>query len=272
MLTARVWIRRAWYQDRSWVGRLVVFTGNTVAIDGCRFTLAAPLVTNAMRARIVRGRYERSERELLSAWLNPNAPVIECGGGLGIVATLINRRLTRPEQHLVVEANPYLLPVIERQKRLNQAAFTTLNSAIDYSGRQLVSLSVDDDFISGRLGSERTSVFTVPAVTLRALIEQRPWHGATLVCDIEGTETELVEHDTDVLARCFDMLFIEAHPEFRSREQLNTMFERLERAGFDRVAAVRKVHLFQNQQSTFARKSGWMLRTTERLQEDVADH
>ena len=245
-LHAGISLRRMWYQDRSWIGRLVAISGNSVVVDGCRFTLAHPLVTDTMRARIVRGRYERSERELLQVWLNPDAPVVECGGGIGIVATLINRRLTRPERHLVVEANPFLLPAIEQQKRLNGAAFTILNGAIDYSGRQVVSLSVDDDFISGRLGSERKRVFTVPAVTLRALIEQHPWHGATLVCDIEGTETELVEHDVDVLARGFRMLFIEAHPEFRSPRQLNTMFERLEHAGFSRVATVRKVHLWRN--------------------------
>jgi hypothetical protein len=65
--------------------------------------------------------------------------------------------------------------------------------------------------------------------------------------DIEGTETEVVEHDADVLARCFDMLFIEAHPESRSAEQLRAMFVPLEGVGFARIAGVRKVHVFQKQ-------------------------
>jgi FkbM family methyltransferase len=244
---ARVRLRRSWYRDRPWIGRLVTLTGNRVTLDGCRFTLANPLITDAMRARILRGRYERSEREMLRTWMNPAAPVIECGGGLGIIATLIDRRLVHPDQHLVVEANPLLIPVLEEQKHLNGAAFTVLNRAIDYSGQQLVSLSVDDDFISGRVGPRGTHRFTVPAVTLRELVDGQRWQGATLVCDIEGAETDLVEHEIDVLVRCFDMLFIEAHPEFRSAQELETMFGRLEQAGFERIGNVRKVHAFRMQ-------------------------
>ena len=250
---ARTRLRRAWYKDRPWIGRFVALAGNRVVLDDCRFTLAHPLVTDAMRARIVRGRYERSERELLDKWLDPDAPVIECGGGLGIVAVLVNRRLIRPRQHLVVEANPCLIQLLERQKALNGAAFTVLHGAIDYSGSIVASFNVNDDFISGRLDSQSSCSVAVPALTLRALIEQQPYQGATLICDIEGTETELIEHDCDVLAQRFEMLYIETHPEFRPVNQINTMFARLEQFGFARLGSVRKVHAFRNRHCVDAR-------------------
>jgi FkbM family methyltransferase len=249
----RIRLRRAWYADRPWIGRLVALSGNRVAVDGCRFTLAHPLVTDAMRARIVRGRYESAERELLNAYLDPDAPVIECGGGLGMIATLVNRRLKDPRKHLVVEGNPSLIPLLEQQKRLNGAAYTIVNGAIDYSGPPVISLSVDDDFISGRVGAAGTRSFEAPALTLRTLVERQHWKAVTLICDIEGSETEVVEHESDVLARFFDMLFIEAHPRFRSVEQLETMFARLEQFGFVRIAAVRKVHAFRSRRRSRAR-------------------
>jgi hypothetical protein len=262
----RIRLRHAWYADRPWIGRLVALSGNRVVVDGCRFTLAHPLVTDATRARIVRGRYESAEREVLDAYLDPDAPVIECGGGLGMVATLVNRRLRDPRKHLVVEANPSLIPLLEQQKQLNGAAYTVVNGAIDYSGPPVISLALDDDFISGRVGAAGMRSFEAPALTLRTLVERRRWRAITLVCDIEGSETELVEHESDVLALFFDMLFIEVHPRFRSVERLEAMFARLEQFGFVRIGAVRKVHAFRSRHRSAVsdRNSGILDRRTER--------
>jgi FkbM family methyltransferase len=243
--SARSHLRRAWNSDLPWLGRVVAVCGNHVTVEGWRFSLRHVLITDTIRARVLRGRYERSERELLRIWLNPQAPVIELGGGLGIVATIVNHKLARPRDHLVVEANPSLIPVLEQHKRLNGAGFTVLNRAIDYSGQPLVSLCVDGDFISGRIGPDGADVFRVQATTLRSLAEEQRWERATLVCDIEGAEADLVEHDADTLARWFDLLVIEAHPEHRSSEQLSAMFGRLSQFGFERVASVRKVHVFR---------------------------
>jgi len=247
---ARWRLRRAWYRDRAWVGRLVAFSGNRVAIAGCRFRLDHPLVTDAVRCRMLRGRYERSEREILDAWLDPTGPVLELGGGLGVVATLVNRRLVNPERHVVVEANPSLLGLLEHHKQLNAAAFTVRHAAIDYSGRATISFRVNDDFLAGQVGAGGSSEFEVPAVTLRGLLDQPWWRRATLICDIEGMETDLVEREAEILARHFRTLVFEVHPELRSLEQCDAMLRRLAQVGFQPVARVWKVHAFVNRRTT----------------------
>ncbi|HSL23082.1 MAG TPA: FkbM family methyltransferase [Vicinamibacterales bacterium] len=238
-------LRRWWHRDHPWMGWIVVATGNSVRLDGCRFDVSHPQITNALRARLWRGRYERSERALIETWLDRAAPVIELGGGIGVVATLVNRRLRNPHRHVVVEANPSLIPVLERQKALNGASFIVEHAAVDYSGGRTTKLVVDEEFISGRVGATAGRAVEVPAVTLARLLRRYPWTGITLVCDIEGIETQLVEHEGELLAYRCTTLIIEVHPEFRSEAECEALFASLRARGFAHVGRVRKVHAFR---------------------------
>jgi FkbM family methyltransferase len=239
-------LRQWWYGDHDWLGRLVELRGDWVRVEGCRFDLSHPQISRGLKGRLLRGRYERSERELLSDWLDPNSPVIELGGGIGIVATLVNRRLRDPERHLVVEANPSLIGILNSRRIQNHAQFSAEHGALDHSGSETVHLQVGDEFISGRVGAPSGDTVAVPAVTLEQLLARYPWTGLTLICDIEGAETELVEKEGETLGRHCDTLIIEVHPEFRSREQCDALFARLENLGFERVASVRKAHAFRH--------------------------
>jgi FkbM family methyltransferase len=238
--------RRWWYRDHEWLGRLVELRGNRVRLEGCTFDVSHPQITRALRARMLRGRYERSERELMKAWLDPAAPVIELGGGIGVVSTLVNRQLRDAARHVVVEANPSLIPVIERQKQANGTGYTVVNAAIDYSPGGMTELHIGDEFISARVGGGTPSgTVRVPSMTLAGLLERYPWTGATLLCDIEGIETELVEREGEHIGRHFRTLIIEVHPEFRSAAQCEALFTRLDALGFEKTASVRKVHAFR---------------------------
>jgi hypothetical protein len=103
-------VRRWWLRDHEWLGAFVRLSGNCVRLDGCRFDVSHPEIADALRARLWRGRYERSARALLADWLDAGRPAIELGGGIGVVATLVNRRLRNPACHVVIEANPASYP------------------------------------------------------------------------------------------------------------------------------------------------------------------
>jgi hypothetical protein len=231
-------------RDRAWLGRLLIVTGNRVWIENSRFDFGHPLITNGLRCRALLGRYERSERELLRRYLHPNYPVVELGGGLGVIACLTNRVLSRPENHIVVEANSALIPVVERHRAWNGCDFTVVNAAVDYSGRPHATLHVEDSFISGRLGSGEG--IRVPALTLSQLLEEYPFPACTLVCDIEGAETALVRFEGHVLASHVVSFIVETHPKFTPAAEIRVMVDALESLGFSQVAAVRKVRVFEN--------------------------
>jgi FkbM family methyltransferase len=245
-------IQRWLVKDRAWLGRLLALSGNNVRIEGCRFSFAHPQVTDELRCRALLGRYERSERELLGRHLDPELPVVELGGGLGVIACLTNRRLVQPAAHVVVEANPNLIPLIETQRARNDCRFTVINGAIDYSGNSHVTLRVDREFISARV--ESSGETSVPTITLAQVLDRTSFTPCTLICDIEGAETELVAHESGQLARRIKTFIVETHPKLRSDEERAAMSRRLAEAGFVEIDAVRKVRVYAHEGERDGRK------------------
>ena len=76
--------------------------------------------------------YEGAELTLLRDFLLVDLSIIELGGSLGVVACRVNRRLKYPAQHWVIEANPDLIPVLQKNRLLNQCSFSVLLAALAY--------------------------------------------------------------------------------------------------------------------------------------------
>src|SRR5688572_6196733 len=58
-------LRRRWARYLSRLGTLVRLRGNRVQIGGCTFDVGHPLISNAIRSRLARGRYERPELAII---------------------------------------------------------------------------------------------------------------------------------------------------------------------------------------------------------------
>ena len=143
----------------------------------------------------------------------------------------MNCRLSEPTRHVVVEANPGLLPILERQRQLNGARFSVEHAAIDYSGAATTTLNVSDGFIAGRVGTGGPGG-PVVTTTLARLFERHQWTGITPICDIEGLETDLVDHEGEIIEHHCKTVVIEVHPEFRTEEARARMFKAVQRRGF----------------------------------------
>ena len=180
--------------------------------DGCRFDvkLLPPKVLRSLLA----DSYETYERLALQA-LCPTLPLIECGGGLGIVACLANRRLQYPLQHVVVEANPALLPVLSRQAALNGCQYQIVEAAIGYNGPTTEFFVCENPLASSR---ERRSPrrIEVRTVTLNSLLE--PYGRANVICDIEGAEIELIEQEHAAWSKV-ETLILELHEQVVGAER-----------------------------------------------------
>ena len=238
----RYWTRQ---HDYPWAGRLAGSVTETVYVEGRRFTAPRAVVNDVVRCRILLGRYERPERELLRRHLDPAQAVVELGGGLGIVASLINGRLHRPENHVVLEPNPRALPVIEANRRLNNARFTVVHGALAYTGR-VATLRFGEDVLSTTVRDEPSGDVQVPATTLAALLDRVGWNQCVLVMDIEGAEVELVRNESALLAQRVSMIVMEDHPMWVPAETRGAMFDGLRDAGFDRIEQSVDVHVLRN--------------------------
>src|SRR5947209_8143485 len=114
------------------VGRLVELGGNRVTIEGLHFSVDNTLITRREKGLLDVGLHETGEIALARRYVVGGLPVVELGGGIGVVSCIVNRQLTRPTDHVVVEANADLVPTLEVNRRLNGAGFRIRNVALAY--------------------------------------------------------------------------------------------------------------------------------------------
>jgi FkbM family methyltransferase len=239
--TVRYWLHQHDYRS---LGRVVSWFTPYVRVEGRWFEAPRGLVDDLVRCQLVLGRYERPERQLLAKYFEPDKPIIELGGGLGIVACLLNRRLHDPRQHVVVEANPQLLPILDANRRRCGAAFEVVAGAIAYTG-DTVALEFREDFLSTGCATEGD--VRVLAVTLREVAARVRGDDAILVCDIEGAEADLVAHEARVMAERVWRIVMEEHPQWVAPEARAAMAARLGEYGFTQIATQGQVSVWQRE-------------------------
>lgn len=217
-----------------------------VRLDGCRIALEreypAPLLSLLKTAM-----YELPERVAISRYLNPDLPVIELGASIGVVACTTNRRLHRKDQHVVVEANPSLIPHLAANHRRNRCGFEILHRALAYGSE-----SVDLWFNSGN--PLATSAYVnggatvrVETVTLEQIFQRRSFEIATLICDVEGSEFDLISKEAPLLAQRVGLLILELHERLLGPDRTRQVWERLTTIGFRLMHSQHETHVFMNE-------------------------
>ena len=206
--------------------------GGLARVEGCRFRISD--LNDNVRVPLLMDEYEKEEREAVKRFLNPDLPVVELGGSLGVVSCVINRRLRHPERHVVVEADPDLVPKLQGNRELNACKFEILNCALAYDGDEVV-FATHHDTRGGGVYVQGTRHVTVKTVTLDKLARGRGFDRFTLVCDIEGSEVDMVAREKDLLAAAVDTLILETHPQVTGAEQTTSMLRDLKNLGFETV-------------------------------------
>jgi FkbM family methyltransferase len=175
-----------------------------VRFGGCRFD-ASVLTPSAIR-HLLGGSYEVQEQRALRL-LDPELPLIELGGGFGVLACLANKRLKRPSDHVIVEANPHLLPILERHRELNGCRFEVLHRAIGYDADVATFFVCGNPLASSCVRPSPRPV-QVETTTLTRVAER--FDRMNVICDIEGAERQLVERESSVWERV-QALVLELH-------------------------------------------------------------
>jgi FkbM family methyltransferase len=226
------WYRlRAIDRYRRSAGWLVERLGDRVRIDGLIFSTASPVIARVKKGELLLDRHEPEERRLLERWLRTDLPVVELGGAMGVISCLTNRRLARPQDHVVVEANPGIIPLLERNRDLNRCGFRVINKALAYDA-DTVAFNVHSSFTESRIGDDSGMAVLAPTTSLGAILAEAGFDQISLICDIEGAEAALVERELDTLQRHVRTLLVEIHPYLIGQETAAWINRALEGAGF----------------------------------------
>ena len=209
--------------------RVVALRGNIVEIDGCKFAVGASVINR--KNRFLFNHYEPTEREMIRKYIDPKLPVIELGSAVGVISCIANRLLEHPEQHVAIEANPQLIPVLRENRELNGCRFAILHRAIAYDAAEAV-FYVNENFTESSTCATTDRPVRVAATTLAAVADEYGFERFTLLCDIEGAEKYLIAREAQVLSERVETLFIEIHDVLRKTVR-NDLANRLQQLGFE---------------------------------------
>jgi FkbM family methyltransferase len=222
-----------------------------LCIDRASFDLGPASQDTFLKGLLWLGAYETLERYAIAKYITRTTPVVELGAALGVVSCLTNRNLENPTRHVVVEANPALISALEANRERNRCGFRVVHGVLAYlapSATFNVSASIVASSVGGQIA---TNPVVVPTVGLQQLVADAGFDRCTLVCDIEGSEAELVKHEGHVLRDRVETLFLEIHAEQLGAEGVAALHFNLNRIGFAAIWSRGDVWVFRNRRTDY---------------------
>lgn len=177
--------------------------------SGLTIQVPFELTDYKFRGRFVLNTYEEEESRYLAKYLSPDAKVLELGSCLGYVSCLTNKLLKNKSNHLVLEANPKLVPWIQKNKEENNCSFSIENSIISHERKN--AFYIHDLIVGGSAKRKTSNKIDIEGVGFDDLRTKYGIDFDTLVMDIEGGELDLLRNHSDGIAD-FNQIFMEVHP------------------------------------------------------------
>lgn len=229
-------------------GLLFDLRGGVFQADGCQFAIPRNMSTIGWRGvSFGKGEYEAPERELVKRFVSPEDSIIELGGCLGVVSCVTNRLLRDRSRHLVVEANPFLIPWLCRNRELNQSSFIVEHCAMA-PPPEVTFYIHSSAVVDGSTQRRSAHGIRLPSRSLRELHERYgPFN--TLIADIEGSELSVLEDSGDLL-RAYRLVIIELHSSIIGEDKIARCREILSRCGLRMVRKAGVTEAWQRSSDT----------------------
>lgn len=218
------------------IGKIFELCGGKFKVDDLTFFGDSAEWSTRMKSGFLMHSYERSERETVKKYLERGLPTIEFGGGFGVIACTANRLLEKPADHIVVEANPHLIPILEKNKVLNNCSFRVIHGMIGGSE----TFFMNDNVGSSGAKRETDRAMKVPVISFKDALGK--FDKVNLICDIEGSEKELFEKEFEAIVEHVSTIMIELHPRF---VDVDALLDKLNRAGFKTISKDANVYVLK---------------------------
>ena len=224
--------------DYSWLTWQIKTKGHKPEVRLSRCKINLDRITDfPTKVELIMNKYEAPERRAVARYVRRGLPVVELGGSMGVVACATNRLLKNPEAHVVVEANPLVIPQLELNRALNRCQFEIVNRAIAYEMESVTFRPSSNVCVSSITAVGDQAPVTVQTTVLRDIVRDHGFSRFNFICDIEGLEYDLVCHEIDVL-KSADTIILETHARFIGEDKCRLMMSKLQHAGFRIVAEI----------------------------------
>jgi FkbM family methyltransferase len=191
--------------------------------------------------RMQLGQWEESEASLLESYLEPGDRVVELGACIGFLGVLVNRSITNKKDHVLIEANPDLIPVIEENKKMNECEFKIEHCLIGDPKDKFMDFNISNFILGSSVYGKGERTVKVPVKSISEYSRKYNF----LIVDIEGGEYELIKRNLAHLAR-FDKILIEFHPFFGFTEaDVQKGINSLKKVGFSIIKRSGHVYMMK---------------------------
>jgi FkbM family methyltransferase len=214
--------------------------GGLVRLEGCVFRSNPELMQ-----WLLNGEYEGPERFAAKRYVRRDIPVVEFGGSLGVVSCLLNRRLKNPANHVVVEANPQILPTLIENRDRNHCKFEILHGAAGGVGKT-VRIYIGESVLASSAITTSPESVEVAAFTLAEILQSRGFGRCALMCDIEGSELEIIRAEMDTLRSRVEVFVVEFHPDINGLKPVEEARLLLKDHGFAEAWHQKDVFVYLN--------------------------
>ena len=202
---------------------------NFIHSRGMKFPDDPAILRGRIRKLLRQNAYEAKESEAALRVVREGDRVIELGGGVGYMSTLVASKRNVASVHSF-EANPNLIPYIRRVHAANGLSNAHVTNAILGPAPGKADFYVRDRILSSSLTRfidedppEAHQIDVLDAAQVFAALTP-----SVLICDIEGAEVDLIPNlPLDTLRAAI----IELHPQWIGPDGVNKVFAAFMRAG-----------------------------------------
>ncbi len=228
------------------LGKLAELLGNTAHLNDIIINMDNSLIGAVTKGEIMLDLYEVQERQLIQRYLPNDAPVIELGASIGVVACIVNRGLTSPSRHIVVEANPDLIPTLKKNRDMNHCQFDITEAAIGYSNAW-ITFFTNEGSVTGSIYRGGGRAVKVPTKTLQSIAESAGFSYFNLISDIEGSEIDIINNEIAFIREHVGWILMETHDPIPYGEEGRMLsIEKLQRSGFEILDKIEHNYCFKN--------------------------
>lgn len=189
------------------------------------------LTTGRIRGALREGTYERKECDAVAKVVREGNTVLELGGGIGYVSTLLSVK-KKVAKVVSYEANPTLIPYIKSVHEANEVTNVEVRNALlaPRAGKP-VPFYIRKNFLGSSMDGEIDKQAIIDTVQIDkhgispTLKEVQP---NVLVCDIEGAEADLLPAGDWSGLR---VAIIELHPQWIGQSGVQAVFDCMQKAG-----------------------------------------
>lgn len=190
---------------------------------GVKIPIDDSVMSDHMKSVIADGKYEKQEASQIPRIVQDGERVVELGAGVGFIGTLV--WLTGKAASIdLYEANPKLVPVIEKTRTINGAAFQIHNKVVTSKpGEATLPFYVRQNFWASSLAPEPYGYLDKVDVPTISFADMLALHQPTmLVVDIEGGELQLFD---SVALGTVKKVYIELHQKVIGRRGMKRVFD-----------------------------------------------